>query len=120
KSKTIRAIGSPSARFEEDALRILRAIRFATRLGFGIDSATLDALVLHSKLVKKVSAERIRDELTLMWKSANPGRAYQALRDTGLLELLIPEAKRVPTVFLERLGEEKGEKSTALVWAAVF
>lgn len=116
----VRAIGNPSARFHEDALRVLRALRFAARFGFGIDSATLDALVASAKLVKKVSAERVRDELTLMWKGARPDQALQALRDTGLLALLLPEAERLNSRFLAGLGQENGAKSTALVWAAVF
>src|SRR5438270_5036268 len=61
--RIVRAIGDPPARFREDHLRILRAIRFAARLGFAIDAATFDAIRADHALIRRVSAERVRDEL---------------------------------------------------------
>src|SRR6266699_3443807 len=60
----IRAIGEPDRRFAEDKLRMLRAVRFAARFGFGIEKATFEAIRAHAAEIKKVSAERLRDELT--------------------------------------------------------
>src|SRR5271157_4503318 len=59
--RVVRAIGDPGTRFEEDHLRLLRAVRFAARLGFEIDSATFDAIRRHHALILDVSAERVRD-----------------------------------------------------------
>ena len=65
-AKVIRAIGDPAARFAEDYLRLLRAVRFAARLGFTIEHATWDALCARVECIVGVSAERVRDELTLL------------------------------------------------------
>ena len=61
--RVIRAVGNPCLRFEEDALRIVRALRFASVLGFPIDPATAEALCSHRQLLEKVSAERLFTEL---------------------------------------------------------
>src|SRR5690242_8346056 len=61
--RLIRAIGDPETRFREDHLRMLRAIRFAARLGFTIDPATFDAIRVNHRLILRVSGERIRDEV---------------------------------------------------------
>src|SRR3954471_5222953 len=71
--KLIRAIGDPSQRFAEDRLRMLRAVRFATVLGFEIDPATWDAVVANAAAINQISAERIREELVRIFLS--PKRA---------------------------------------------
>ena len=63
KNKTIKAVGDPNKRFQEDALRMLRAIRFSCQLGFKIDDSTYAAIKSNYKLIKNISIERIRDEL---------------------------------------------------------
>jgi tRNA nucleotidyltransferase/poly(A) polymerase len=119
-AKTIRAIGDPEARLMEDALRILRAIRFAARYQFGIETETLEALITHVKLLKKVSAERIQSELTLMWKGSSPHQALRALKDTGILSLLLPEALKLKSEVLQALDQDPTPRTTALVWGLVL
>src|SRR5262249_49121496 len=77
KAKKIRAIGNPMDRFREDALRLLRAVRFTTTLGFALDPATEEAVKARARLISKVSAERVRDELTLMLLGPRPGAAIK-------------------------------------------
>ena len=91
KSKILRAIGNPFERLREDALRLIRAVRFTTTLGFSLDPHTVEAVRARAKLITKVSTERIRDELTLMWTGPNPGEAMQLLSDLGLTQYVFPE-----------------------------
>ncbi|MBU3182255.1 CCA tRNA nucleotidyltransferase [Clostridium psychrophilum] len=90
-NKTIRAVGEPNKRFKEDALRMLRAIRFASRLNFNIEEKTLKAIKENHKLILNVSYERIRDELCKMLVSNNTTKALKLLEDTKLLMLVLPE-----------------------------
>lgn len=87
----IRAVGQPETRFQEDALRMLRAIRFAAQLRFQIEPKTYAAMISQRTLLKHVSAERIRDELVKMLQTEDPFRAFWYLHTTGLLELILPE-----------------------------
>lgn len=90
---TIRAIGNPSERFEEDHLRLLRAVRFAARFGFTIEPQTFAAIVELAPKIRVISAERIRDELTRILTEGGPGRGLRLLDSTGLLPHLLPEVK---------------------------
>ncbi len=87
----VRAIGEPEERFREDALRLLRAIRFAVKLDFAIDKNTLAGIRRAAPTISRISAERVRDELTRMIQSPDPRRALRLLRDTGLLTPVLPE-----------------------------
>lgn len=87
----LRAIGEPSARFKEDALRLLRAIRFATRLGFQLEPQTRDAIRERARLIQKVSSERIREELTWMLTGPRPREAIQMCVELGILGFVLPE-----------------------------
>jgi poly(A) polymerase len=87
----IRAIGEAERRFGEDKLRMLRAIRFAARLGFVIDAATLAAIKKLAPEVTQVSAERIREELTKMLTEGAAKRGFALLDETGLLQQILPE-----------------------------
>ena len=91
KAKRIRCVGNPNLRLEEDALRVLRAIRFAARLGFSIEPETYHALVTNAKHLLAISAERIREELLLMLCAPNPSHALDLLMETGIMELILPE-----------------------------
>jgi tRNA nucleotidyltransferase/poly(A) polymerase len=87
----IRAIGDPEQRFEEDHLRMLRAVRFAARFGFEIEPATLAAIQkLHAKILR-VSPERIRDEFVRILIEGGARRGFELLDATGLLEDVLPE-----------------------------
>ncbi len=90
-ARLVRAIGDPEMRFEEDHLRMLRAVRLAAELDFSIAPETLDAVRRHAEGVRSVSAERVRDELIRMLTGPDPGRALALLRDTGLLAVVLPE-----------------------------
>ena len=88
--RMLRAIGDAAARFREDHLRILRAVRFAVQLDFAIEPATWRAVRELAPLVREVSAERIRDELVKIVRHGR-GRGLRLLRDAGLLEHVLPE-----------------------------
>ena len=89
--RIIRAIGDPAQRFAEDRLRMLRAIRFATVLGFEIDLATWDAVVASSSSITEISAERIREELVKIFLSPNRARGWDLLDASGLMRNILPE-----------------------------
>jgi putative nucleotidyltransferase with HDIG domain len=91
KAKLVRAVGDPDQRFNEDALRLLRAIRLASQLGFLIEPETLTAIVKNSPLINQISAERIRDELLKIIASPFPKEGIQLLFNAGLLDQLLPE-----------------------------
>ena len=90
-SGVVRAIGDPDARFAEDHLRLLRAVRFAARLGFRIDEATLAAIQRHHGLIAKVAAERVGGELSRILTEGGARRGLELLRETGLLADILPE-----------------------------
>ncbi|HWT65590.1 MAG TPA: CCA tRNA nucleotidyltransferase [Terracidiphilus sp.] len=91
----IRAIGQPARRFEEDQLRLLRAVRFAARFGFEIDPATFAAIRQLAPRIHAVSRERVRDELTKMLTEGRARRAFELLHSTGLLAEVLPEIARM-------------------------
>jgi poly(A) polymerase len=93
-ARVLRCVGEPRERFQEDHLRLLRAIRFSEALGFVLHPDTRQALVACAPLITRVSAERIRDELSrILTESIRPGRAVGALRESGLLRHVLPEVE---------------------------
>jgi len=92
-SRVIRAIGIPADRFQEDALRLLRAIRFSTTLGFPIEPVTLEAIKNSAHLLDQISPERIRDEFSKIISSPNRRRGLELLTETGLIDRFIPEVR---------------------------
>ena len=91
KDKVIRAVGNANDRFQEDALRMLRAIRFSTEIDFAISYDTMQAILLNAHLIKNVSLERIRDEFTKTIMSDNGMVGVGLLQKLGLLQYIIPE-----------------------------
>ena len=91
-ARVIRAIGMPAARFEEDHLRLLRAVRFAARLGFEIEPTTLAATQQHAAQLARVAPERVRDELEKMLAHPARARAWSLLSACGLRPYLWPGA----------------------------
>lgn len=89
--RLIRAIGDPEIRFREDHLRLLRAIRFAAALGFDIDPPTRDAIRRLRDTIKRVSAERVRDELNRILTEGGARRGFELMDETGLLDMVLPE-----------------------------
>jgi poly(A) polymerase/tRNA nucleotidyltransferase (CCA-adding enzyme) len=91
KAKIIRAVGEPSDRFKEDALRMLRAVRFSAQLGFELEPKTQRAIVKLAGSLKFVSPERIRDELIKILASPRPADGILLLHDCKLLQYILPE-----------------------------
>ncbi len=91
KDTLIQAVGNANDRFKEDALRMLRAIRFSTQLNFAISHETMEAIIENAPLIKNISFERIRDEFTKIVMSDNPVVGIGLLQKLGLLKFIIPE-----------------------------
>ncbi len=94
KNKIIRAVGDPNERFGEDALRMLRAVRFACQLDFEIEKNTFKAIQKNKDLMKFVSGERIRDEFEKIILSDRASEGIELLRESGLLKYIIPELEK--------------------------
>jgi len=92
--KMIRAVGDPNSRFAEDALRMIRAIRIATQLGFTIDKKTMEAIQTNAGLINRISKERIKDELFKILASSDPYKGITIFRDSGLMAEIIPELEK--------------------------
>jgi poly(A) polymerase len=143
KKGIIRAIGDPSRRFEEDKLRLLRAVRFAARFQYHIDPATLTGIQNLAPEIHQVSAERVRDELTKMLTEGQARRAFELLDTTKLLPEVLPEIAAMKGVaqppqyhpegdvfvhtllLLEKLrstheGANSGSISKTLAWGALL
>ena len=133
-AKVIRAIGDPAARFAEDHLRLLRAVRFAARLGFTIEPATWDALCAQAARIADVSAERIRDELTVLLTEGGAVCGLRLLDQSGLLQAVLPEVAAMRGVpqdaefhpegdvwtHVQLLFEHLDEPSAELAWSALL
>lgn len=89
--RQIVAVGNPDTRFQEDALRLMRGIRFASQLGFLIADETREAMTRNSELIKNISWERIRDELLKIVSSDFPSEGVLFLKSTGILHYILPE-----------------------------
>jgi poly(A) polymerase len=109
RKKIIRAIGNPLKRFAEDKLRMLRAVRFASVLGFKIEPKTYAAVKKLAKEIHKVSHERVRDELVKMFTGPDPARALTLLDQTGLLKEVLPEVARMKGVRQPRKFHPEGD-----------
>jgi poly(A) polymerase len=96
--KIIRTIGEPERRFAEDKLRLLRAVRFAARFGYAIESRTFGAVRRLAPEIRQVSRERVRDELTKMLVEGKARRAFELLDETGLLHEVLPEVEKMKGV----------------------
>lgn len=91
RKKLIRAIGDPKERFSEDALRMMRGARFSSQLGFSIEKNTAEAMRLLHPAIAKVSAERIKEELWKLIDGREPRKGLEAMRLSGLMEVILPE-----------------------------
>jgi poly(A) polymerase len=93
RARRLRTIGDPLARFSEDHLRMLRAVRFSARFGFALEAATRDAIRKLAAQVQGVSAERVRDEILKILREGRARRGFELLDETGLLQEVLPEVK---------------------------
>ena len=107
--RTIRTVGEAKDRFNEDALRIIRAVRFATDLNFAIATETEEAIRLHMKLLEHISKERIRDEFSKLLMTKNPMIGIEMCRRLGILEYMVPE-------LLKAVGIEQNQAHAYHVW----
>lgn len=108
-NKLIRAVGEADKRFQEDALRMMRAIRIAAQLGFMIEAKTLQALVKNAALINQIAKERVRDELLKIIASPYPKDGVQLLFTSGLLKHIMPE-------LLATRGVQQAGHHTKDVW----
>ena len=97
-SKLVRAIGDPRSRFEEDRLRMVRAVRFAASLGFTIESATLEAIRELAPTIQQISWERNGEEITRILTEGGAKTGFELLDQTGLLKVLLPEIEAMKGV----------------------
>ncbi len=128
-AKILRTVGEPSRRFQEDALRLLRAIRFSVSLGFKIEAKTEKSIHERSALIKRVSSERCLEELDLMLKGPSPHECITLLREYRLLNHLIPEIVELDELdgglshtlrMLQRVVREYPQRSNVLSWSILL
>ncbi|WP_043776331.1 polynucleotide adenylyltransferase PcnB [Desulfomicrobium escambiense] len=132
-NRLIRCIGDPNIRFREDPVRMIRAVRFASRLDFHIEPATYNAILRHHEEILKASPPRIFEELQKLFAFAAGEKAFRLLYKTGLLHVLLPEIAdfldhdhgqdSVLWTWLEHLDERirtVGKVEPVLVFAALF
>lgn len=89
--KVLKAVGDPNERFNEDALRMMRAVRIAGELKFEIEKNTFEAIQQNAKLINKIAKERVKDELFKILKSNNPYAGIFHLKESGLMQEILPE-----------------------------
>ncbi|MDB5259996.1 MAG: polynucleotide adenylyltransferase [Candidatus Nomurabacteria bacterium] len=109
KDRLIKCVGSADKRFNEDALRLMRAIRLASQLDFDIDAVTRESIEKNANLLVNVSRERVRDEFTKLIMTDFPMRGLSLMKETELLEYVVPE-------LLEGVGIEQNQAHSFDVW----
>jgi poly(A) polymerase len=107
--RVVRTVGDPGARFGEDRLRMLRAVRFAARFDFTIAPEAIDAIRGHARLISSVSAERIGDELSKIFTGPHPARALVLLDGSGLLAEVLPEISALRGVLQSPVHHPEGD-----------
>ncbi len=107
--KLIRTVGSPIERFEEDGLRIMRAVRLYAELGFTINNETIDAIVKSAPLLQNIAKERIRDEFVRIVMSKNPMDGIIMAHQLGMLKFIVPELEQA-------IGVEQTKAHAFDVW----
>ena len=114
--RCIRAIGDPRQRFEEDRLRMVRAIRFAASLNFDIDSLTLDAIKQSAAMITQISSERIGEEITRILTEGGARRGFELLDEAGLLQILLPEIEQMKGVEQSPEHHPEGDVFKHTLW----
>ncbi|KKS95591.1 MAG: hypothetical protein UV71_C0005G0020 [Microgenomates group bacterium GW2011_GWC1_43_13] len=92
--KLIRAVGDPNERFSEDALRMMRAVRIASELGFSIEDKTFEAIRKNALLINKIAKERVKEEFFKILSSPNPYDGVVLFRKSGLMQEILPEMEK--------------------------
>ncbi|MDI6734253.1 MAG: HD domain-containing protein [Patescibacteria group bacterium] len=109
KAKIIKTVREPEDRFNEDALRLMRAVRFFSELGFSIEEKTFEAIKKNAELLKVIAQERIRDEFVKIIMSNRAKEGMEKLEETGLLKFIIPELR-------EGIGVSQDRHHIYTVW----
>jgi tRNA nucleotidyltransferase (CCA-adding enzyme) len=109
KKKLVRAVGDPDLRFNEDALRLMRAIRLMSQLDFDIHPVTRESIEKNAHLLKNISTERIRDEFVKLLMTDFPMRGLIVMKETGILQYVVPELER-------GIGVEQNQAHSFDVW----
>ena len=120
KNKIIRTVGDPEQRFHEDYLRILRAIRFSTKLNFNIHPNTYQAILKLYQNLSKISRERIRDEFTKIIQSPNRVKGLTTLYDTGIIDLIIPKFSELAYIDQPPIYHPEGDVLTHTMLAISY
>ncbi len=107
--KILRTIGDPDQRFNEDYLRMLRAIRFAANLNYEIDPATYDAIAKHAAKIKQISAERLQEELVKILTRTGTRRGFELMGKTKLLREIMPEVDQLQGVLQPPIFHPEGD-----------
>ncbi len=117
KKGILKTIGPPEKRFSEDYLRILRAIRFGTRLDFKIDKPIIEAITKLAPKLRELSRERVRDELNRIFTGPKSEKALRLLSDTGILAIVLPEIEAMKGIAQPKLYHPEGDvfEHTALM-----
>ena len=108
-NKTLRTVGEPEERFREDALRMIRAVRFSLQLGFSVAHEASESIAKNADLIQKISRERVRDEFKKIIMADTPAAGVLMLSKFGLLKHIIPE-------LLEGIGVEQSGEHVYNVW----
>ena len=116
KNKIIKTVGDPNKRFDEDKLRMMRTIRFASRLGFDIDDETIEAIKRNAPSIKSISNERIMDELSKMASSSGENfvKALKLLDEYGLLKYILPDVAKMKEYYHNVQHHPEGAKAKNL------
>jgi poly(A) polymerase len=135
KARLLRTIGSPEERFAEDHLRLLRVVRLAAQLGFEVENQTFAAVQRNAAAIRRVSSERVRDELIKLFQPPHAGRGLELLLESGLLQEVLPEIQATVgceqspefhpegSVFrhlVKMLEQMRPDPHPALPWAALL
>ena len=117
KNRIIRAVGNPDTRFTEDALRLMRGVRFAVKLGFAIEENTYAAICRRAEGLSRISRERISEEFQKILTSPEPERGIQLLTETGLLPYVLPHGiSPMGTGKLSSLPADFTTRMACLMW----
>ncbi|MEJ2649436.1 MAG: CCA tRNA nucleotidyltransferase [Sedimentisphaerales bacterium] len=121
KRKILRTIGNANERFSEDYLRMLRAVRFSTQLGFEIESSTWQAICANAKRITRISGERIAIELKVILANPDRARGMSMLLDSGLAEAIFPNLRSLQAIFgISVLSQLPKKVDFALALASFF
>ena len=130
RARIVRAVGNPDERFTEDPLRLLRAVRLATELGFEIEPRTEIAIRRDAPSLRDISRERVFEELNRILESASPGRGFRLITDLGLAREVMPElldlkatsqGRRMKDVFAHTLAVlDRTPQDLVLRWSALL